>query len=68
MIYFVVVENCVKWHKDTCPSVQNIPKLTNLFAGADNTWVKNRCFFRKNENGFRGNIQNEDKCIAFVLV
>ena len=68
MIYFVGLENCVKWHKDTCPSVQNIPKMTNPFGKADNAQMKNRCIFRKNEKRFRGNIQNEDKCIAFVLV
>ena len=54
MISFAAPENCVKWHMDTCLSVQNKQKNKETFGRVHNLPVEDT--------------KNEDKCGAFVLV
>ena len=68
MFSFAGIENCVKWHMDICLSVQNRQKRKGHFGTVNNAPKKNKCTFLRNDRGFRWNVQNEDKCIAFVLV
>ena len=48
MISFAATENCVKWHMDTCLSVQNKQKCTYAFGGVHNARQKNNCSFAMN--------------------
>ena len=68
MISFAATENCVKWQTDTCAFVKNKQKCTMDFSRAYNALRENKCAFLENALAFGGNIQNEDKCGAFVLV
>ena len=46
MISFVDTENCVKWHMDTCLSVQNKQKEEVPLGGVHNTHLENSCIFK----------------------
>ena len=48
MISFAETENCVKWHMDTCLSVQNIQIGAVSFGMVHNVSKEDICFLWKN--------------------